>query len=133
MPYCQKHLSSGTCRQGEGDEITVSSPDFLDAKAFRAQIIRHQEEHVFSIAQLRFQFDNQIEEAFVMANRVTEKFLWKNRNKSRALLITRSKCKLKEKMQKNVGEGTLRSGSASVAPPGALNIESGQKTGKTTI
>ena len=35
-----------------------------------------------------------------MADRVTEKLLWKERNESRALLITRSKFRLKEKMQK---------------------------------
>ena len=93
-------LAQNTSLQGHVDKAKETTSKlahhiFLDAKAFQAQIIRHQEEHVFSIAQLRFQFDNQIEEAFAMANRVTEKVLWENRNKSRALLITRSKFKLK--------------------------------------
>ena len=101
-------LAQNTSLQGHVDKAKAATSQlahqkFLGAKAFRSQIIRHQEEHVFSIAQLRFQFDNQIEESFAMAHTVTEKVLWTKRNESRALLITRSKCKLKEKIQRKVG------------------------------
>ena len=44
-------------------------------------------------------------------------------------MITRSKCKLKTKFKRKVGEGTSGSVIASVAPPGALEIESGKKPG----
>ena len=71
-------LSRNTSLQGNVDKAKAATTKLahkkiLDAKAFRAQIIWHHEEHVFSIAQLCFQFDNHIEEAFVLADRVTEK------------------------------------------------------------
>ena len=98
-------LSRNTSLQGHVDKAKAATSQlahqkFLDAKAFQSQIIGHKEEHVFSIAQLRFQLDKHIEEAFSMADRVTEKVLWKKRNKSMALLIKRSKYKLKEKNPK---------------------------------
>ena len=37
-----------------------------------------------------------------MADGVTEKVLWKKRNESRALLVIKSKCKLKEKCKRKV-------------------------------
>ena len=128
--YCL--LSRNTSLQGhvyKAKAVTsqLSHQKFWDENSFQAQIIRHKEEHFFSVAQLCFKFYNQIEEAFVMADRVTEKFLWKNRNESRVMMITRSKCKLKEKSKRKFGEGTLGSVSALVAPPGALEIESSLK------
>ena len=66
--------------QGHVDKAKVATSQ-LDhqkcfyARAFRAQIIRHQEEHLFYMAQLHFQLDNYIEESFEMADRVNEKVL----------------------------------------------------------
>ena len=71
-------ISRNTSIQGHVDKAKAETSQLahqkiLDTKAFRAQIIRHQEEHVFSIDQIRFKFDNQTEEEFAMADRVTEK------------------------------------------------------------
>ena len=102
----------------------------MDAKEFRIQIIRHQEDHVFSIAQLRFQFNNQIEEAFEMADRVTEKSIVEEEKRIKGAVDHNIKMQVERKKPKRkVGEGTSGSGSASVAPPGALDIESDQKIG----
>ena len=78
---------------------------FLVAKEFRAQIIRHQEEHVFSIAQLSFQFDNNIEGAFAMAYRVTGKSLVKEEKWIKGAVYHKIKMKVerknvKEKLEK---------------------------------
>ena len=87
-------LDQNTTLKGHVDKAKAATSQlshrkFLDTKAFRSRITRHQEENVFSMDQLRFQSDNQIEEAFEMADRVTEKVLGKNVNESRALFITR--------------------------------------------
>ena len=84
-------MPQGGTDKAEAARSQLARQNILGTKEFRDHIIRHQEEHVFSIDRLRFQFDNHIEEAFAMADRVTRKFLWKKRNESRALLITRSK------------------------------------------
>ena len=73
-------LSRNNSLQGHVDNakatiLQLAHQKILDAKAFRDHIIWHQEEHVFSIAQLSFQFYNQIEEAFAMADSLTEKSL----------------------------------------------------------
>ena len=73
-------LAQKTSLQGHFDKAKattsqLANQNFLDATAFRAQIIRHQEEHLFYMAQLHFQLDNYIEESFEMADRVNEKVL----------------------------------------------------------
>ena len=65
--YCL--LARNTSLQGHVDKAKAATSQlshhkFLDAKAFLAQIILHQDEHVFSMAQLYFKSDNNIEETF---------------------------------------------------------------------
>ena len=73
-------LARNTSLQGHVDKAKAATSQlahqkFSDAKTFRAQIIRHQKKHVFSIDQLCFLFDNMIEESFAMAGRLTGKIL----------------------------------------------------------
>ena len=73
-------VARNTSIQGYVDKAKATTSQLarqknLDAKAFRAQIIWHQEDRVFSISRLSFQFNNNIAEAFEIADRVTEKSL----------------------------------------------------------
>ena len=63
-----------------------------------------------------------------MADIVTEKSLVEEEKRIKGAVDHNIKMQVEKKYKRKVGEETLGSGSASVAPPGALDIESGQKT-----
>ena len=98
-------LAQNTSLQEHFDKAKASTSQlahhkFLDAKVFRYQIIRYQEEHLIFIAQHSFQFDNQIEEAFSMADILTGKFLVEEEKRIKGAVDYKIKMKFERKNSK---------------------------------
>ena len=81
---------------------------------------------MFSIAQLCFQFDNQMEGAFLKADIVTERSLVEEEKLIKGPVDQKIKMQVKNKNKIKVRERTSGSESASGDYPGALKIEFSQ-------